>query len=162
RYSRFRVRLSSASTRRMVSSLPGSSRRARAAQRIKLSSSGWSGASVALCMSTSTVIAALLALLLLTLVEAVVGFHDALDQGVAHHVLGFEVGEADAFHVLEHVHHMGQARAGAPGQVDLGDVTGDHRSGAEADPGQEHLHLFQGGVLALVEDDEAVVERASA
>src|SRR5690554_2634330 len=118
----------------MVSSWPGLFRRARAAQRIRLSSSGCPGASVALCMSTSTVIAALLALLLFLLlatVEAVIGFDDALDQGVAHHVLGLEVGKADAFHILEHIDHVSQARAGAPRQVDLGDVTGDHCGGAE-------------------------------
>ena len=33
---------------------------------------------------------------------------------------------------------------------------------AEADARQEHLHLLAGGVLRLVEDDEAVVERAAA
>src|SRR5690554_2573293 len=115
----------------MVSSLPGLSRRARAAQRIRLSSSGWSGASVALCMSTSTVIAALLALLLLALVEAVVGLDNALHQRVAHHVLGLEVGKADALDVLEHVHHVGQAGAGAARQVDLGDIPGDHCGGAQ-------------------------------
>ena len=48
------------------------------------------------------------------------------------------------------------------GQVDLGDVAGDHDLGAEAEPGQEHLHLLGRGVLRLVEDDERVVERAAA
>ena len=47
-----------------------------------------------------------------------------------------------------------QARAAA-GDVDLGDVAGDDRLGAEADPGEEHLHLLGRGVLRLVEDDEA-------
>ena len=50
----------------------------------------------------------------------------------------------------------------AVGQVDLGDVTGDHHLGAEAQPGQEHLHLLGRGVLGLVQDDERVVERAAA
>ena len=45
--------------------------------------------------------------------------------------------------------------------VDLGDVAGHDRLRAEADPGQEHLHLLGAGVLGLVEDDEAPV-RASA
>ena len=43
-------------------------------------------------------------------------------------------------------------------QVDLRDVAGDDDPGAEAEPGQEHLHLLRRGVLRLVEDDEAVVE----
>ena len=51
---------------------------------------------------------------------------------------------------------------GAEGQVHLGDVPGDHHLGAEAEPGQEHLHLFRRGVLRLVQDDERVVERAAA
>ena len=52
--------------------------------------------------------------------------------------------------------------AAAAGHVDLGGVAGDDRLGAEADAGEEHLHLLGRGVLRLVEDDEAVVERAAA
>ena len=47
-------------------------------------------------------------------------------------------------------------------QVDLGDVAGDDHLRAEAEPGQEHLHLLGRRVLRLVEDDERVVERAAA
>ena len=47
-------------------------------------------------------------------------------------------------------------------QVDLRDVAGDHRLGAEADAREEHLHLLGRGVLRLVEDDEGVVQRAPA
>ena len=46
--------------------------------------------------------------------------------------------------------------------VDLGDVAGDDDTRAEADAGEEHLHLLGRRVLRLVEDDEAVVERAAA
>ncbi len=81
---------------------------------------------------------------------------------MAHHVLGLEVGEADAVDVLEHLDDVRQATLGATRQVDLGDVAGDHGGGAEADPGQEHFHLLLGGVLALIEDDEAVVQRTPA
>ena len=52
--------------------------------------------------------------------------------------------------------------AAAAGHVDLGDVAGDDGLRAEADAGEEHLHLLGRGVLRLVEDDEAVVERAAA
>src|SRR5690606_37975764 len=113
-------------------------------------------------MSTSMVMTALLALLLLTLVETVVGLDDALHQRMAHHVLGLEVGKADALDVLEYLHDVGQTRARAAGQVDLADAPGAHGSRAEPDPRAEHLHLFQGGVLTLIEDDEAVVQRAAA
>ena len=61
----------------------------------------------------------------------------------------------------EHRLEADQARPAA-GHVDLGHVAGDDGLGAEADAGQEHLHLLGAGVLGLVEDDEAVVERAAA
>src|SRR6476620_663812 len=39
------------------------------------------------------------------------------------------------------------------------DDVGDHHLGAEAEAGEEHLHLFRRGVLCLVKDDEGVVQR---
>ncbi len=57
---------------------------------------------------------------------------------------------------------MAQARAHVAGQVDLADVAGDHRHRAEADAGEEHLHLLDRGVLRFVEDHVGVVERAAA
>ncbi len=61
---------------------------------------------------------------------------------------------------LEHLLEADQPRT-ASGDVDLGDVAGHDRLRPEADPGEEHLHLLGAGVLRLVEDDEAVVERAA-
>src|SRR5690606_8374599 len=60
----------------------------------------------------------------------VVGFHHSLDDGVAHHVAGIEVTEADAVDAFQYLAHMHQAGAGALGQVDLGDITGDYGGGA--------------------------------
>ena len=57
---------------------------------------------------------------------------------------------------------MAQARALVARQVDLRDVARDDGLGAEAEAREEHLHLLDGGVLRLVEDDERVVERAAA
>ena len=57
---------------------------------------------------------------------------------------------------------MGEPRTGAARQVDLGDVARDDHLRAEPEPGEEHLHLLGRGVLSLVEDDEGVVERATA
>ena len=48
------------------------------------------------------------------------------------------------------------------GQVDLAGVAGDDDPRAEAEAGEEHLHLLGRGVLRLVEDDEGVVERPAA
>ena len=70
--------------------------------------------------------------------------------------------EVDVVDAVEDVLDDPQAALRAAGQVDLGDVAGDHDLGAEAEPGQEHLHLLGRGVLRLVEDDEGVVERAAA
>ena len=44
-------------------------------------------------------------------------------------------------------------------QVDLRDVAGDDHLRVEPEPGEDHLHLLGRGVLRLVEDDEAVVQR---
>ena len=73
-----------------------------------------------------------------------------------------QVGEVDVLDVGEDVAHDPQAATCVAGQVDLGDVAGDHDLRAEAEPGQEHLHLLGRGVLRLVQDDERVVEGATA
>ena len=49
-----------------------------------------------------------------------------------------------------------------PGEIDLGDVAGDDDLGPESEAREEHLHLLGRGVLRLVENDERVVERATA
>ena len=81
---------------------------------------------------------------------------------MAHHVLGVEERERDARHRAQHLDHVREARLPAGGQIGLGDVAGHDRLGAEADARQEHLHLLDGGVLGLVEDDEGIIERAAA
>ena len=89
-----------------------------------------------------------------------VGGHDVRHDPVADHVALAEVHEGEVGHPAQHRLEADQAGAAA-GHVDLGDVAGDHRLGAEPDAGEEHLHLLGGGVLGLVQDDEAVVEGAS-
>ena len=92
----------------------------------------------------------------------VVGRDDPPHELVADDVLLAEAHEVDSLDRLEDVRDDDQARILLAGQVDLGDVAGDHHPGVEAQPGEEHLHLLGAGVLGLVEDDEAVVERAAA
>src|SRR5271157_1626392 len=58
-----------------------------------------------------------------------VGTHDALHQMVPHYVAFVEVTEADAFDIPQHVDGFHQAAAAGVGQIDLGDVAGDHRLG---------------------------------
>ena len=48
------------------------------------------------------------------------------------------------------------------GKIDLGQIAGDHHFGVKTLAREHHLHLFGGGVLGFVEDDEAVVEGAAA
>jgi hypothetical protein len=63
---------------------------------------------------------------------------------------------------LQDAARFDQAALLAALQVDLRHVAGDHRLGADADAGEEHLHLLGRGVLRFVEDDEGVVQRAAA
>ena len=94
---------------------------------------------------------------------ALVRVDDVLHDPVAHDVVRVELDEREVVDAVEDAAHREQARAAAAlGQVDLGDVTGDDDLRAEAEPGEEHLHLLGRGVLRLVEDDERVVERAAA
>eukprot|EP01022_Parablepharisma_sp_SALTPOND_P035640 TRINITY_DN959_c0_g7_i1.p1 TRINITY_DN959_c0_g7~~TRINITY_DN959_c0_g7_i1.p1 ORF type:complete len:661 (+),score=231.75 TRINITY_DN959_c0_g7_i1:1723-3705(+) len=92
----------------------------------------------------------------------VIGVDDARHQRVADHVGAGEAREGDATHIVQHRDGIDQAALLSVVQVDLGDVAGDDGLAAEADAGEEHLHLFRRGVLRLVEDDEGVVQRASA
>ncbi len=64
--------------------------------------------------------------------------------------------------VVEHIADGDQAGLLLARQVDLGDVARDDHPRAEAEPGEEHLHLLGGRVLGLVEDHERVVQRAPA
>ena len=93
---------------------------------------------------------------------ALVGVDDLLHQRVADDVGAGEAREADPAHAVEDALRLDQAALLAAREVDLRDVAGDHRLGAEADARQEHLHLLGRRVLRLVEDDEAVVQRAAA
>ena len=47
---------------------------------------------------------------------ALVGFDDTLHQRVADHILGLEMGEADAGDVLQDLDHVLEAGAGAAGR----------------------------------------------
>ena len=88
---------------------------------------------------------------------AIVGVDDFLDERVADDVGAGEMPERDAAHTGQNARGFDQAALLPAGQVDLRDIAGDHRLGAEADPGQEHLHLLHRGVLRLVEDHEALL-----
>src|SRR5262245_18509501 len=94
--------------------------------------------------------------------RALVRRDDLLHERVPHDVALREGDEANAVDATENPLRLAEARRLAGGQIDLRDVAGDDRLGAVAEPREEHLHLLGRGVLRLVEDDEAVVERAAA
>src|SRR3954447_9092831 len=91
-------------------------------------------------------------------VPALVGVDDVAHEPVPDDVRTGEGGEVHVLDVAQDLAHDPQAALRPAGQVDLGDVTGDDDPRPESQPGEEHLHLFGGGVLRLVEDHERIVE----
>ena len=55
-----------------------------------------------------------------------------------------------------------QAASGLFRQVHLGHIARHYHFAAHAHAGQEHLHLFGGGVLGFIQDDKGIVQRAAA
>ena len=91
-------------------------------------------------------------------VPAAVRVDDVAHQPVPYDVLAGEPAELHVVDAVEDLLHDAQPALGAARQVDLGDVAGDDHLRAEAEPGEEHLHLLRRGVLRLVQDDERVIE----
>src|SRR5207237_1934236 len=95
-------------------------------------------------------------------VDHVVRDDDLRDERMAHDVALVEVEELDAFDVLQDVARLAQSRLFPFGQIDLCHVSRDDRFRAEAEPREEHFHLLGSRILRFVEDDERVVQRATA
>jgi hypothetical protein len=91
-----------------------------------------------------------------------VGPNDLTDEFVADDVGVLEVNEADALDGGEGLDGLDEARFAAMGEIDLGGIAGDDAFGFGSEAGEEHEHLFGGGVLAFVEDDESAVESTTA
>src|SRR5690242_12369762 len=91
-------------------------------------------------------------------VVALVRVDDLADQAVPYDVVAGEPSEVDVLDAVEDALHHAQAADLPGGQVDLGHVAGHHHLRAEAQPGEEHLHLLGRRVLRLVQDDERVVQ----
>ena len=77
-------------------------------------------------------------------------------------VLLGEMNHGDALHAVQDLRGLDQSRTDVGGQVDLGHVSRDHGPRSVAQTCQKHLHLFRRGVLGFVEDNEGVVQGASA
>src|ERR1700677_1481343 len=91
-----------------------------------------------------------------------IGADDFGDQPRADHVGTGELRDGDVVDAVQDIDCRTQARPAGPRQVDLRNIAGDNDFGAESQPSQKHLHLFGGGVLSFVEDDERVVQRSPA
>ena len=91
-----------------------------------------------------------------------VGADNLTDEFVADDVGVLEVNEADALDGCEGLDRLDQARFAAMGEIDLGGIAGDDAFGFGSEAGEEHEHLFGGGVLSFVEDDEGAVESTTA
>src|SRR5581483_12083989 len=81
---------------------------------------------------------------------------------MSHYVAFIEVVERDSVYTFQYVDGFDQAAAARIRQIDLCDVAGDHCLRVKTKSRDEHLHLLRSSVLRLVENDEAVVQRASA
>ena len=77
-----------------------------------------------------------------------------------HHVAPGKVAKGDVFDAFKNAAHTLEAGI-AVRQVDLGHVTRDNHFRIKAQTRKEHLHLLRRGVLRFVENDEAIVERAT-
>src|SRR5215204_860799 len=92
----------------------------------------------------------------------VICLDDRLHEFVTDDVAFVEVDERDPLNLADDFHGLDETREACTGQIYLGNVPGDHGLRAEAQAGQEHFHLFGGGVLRFIEDHERVVQRAAA
>src|SRR5262249_25413422 len=73
-----------------------------------------------------------------------------------------KVNEADAFDVAQYVDGLQKSAAARERQIDLSEVAGHDSFGIESLPGKNHLHLLGSAVLRLVENNEAVIQGATA
>src|SRR5579884_420063 len=80
---------------------------------------------------------------------------------MAYDVALVEVVERDPVDAFEHVNRFDQPATACIGQVDLRDIAGDYCLRVKAQTRDEHLHLFGRSVLGFIENDEAVIQRAS-
>src|SRR3984885_16246754 len=86
-----------------------------------------------------------------------VGIDDFGDQPMADHVGTGQLRDVNVVDAVEDTDRRAQTRPAGTRQVDLRNIAGDNDFRAKSQPGEKHLHLFGGGVLGFVEDDERVI-----
>ena len=72
-----------------------------------------------------------------------------------------QLDEGDALHATEDAHRILETGLLALLEVLLREITRDDDLRAEADTGEEHLHLRRCRILCLIEDDVGIVQRTS-
>src|SRR5437867_111138 len=87
---------------------------------------------------------------------------DALDERMTDHVTAGKLDDGNAVHVPEGVMGLDHPGMFVRWKVDLRFIARHDRFRTVAEAGEEHEHLFGGRVLRFVQDDERVVQRASA
>ena len=92
----------------------------------------------------------------------VVSADNALHQVMPHHVGLVEVDKRQTLHALQYIDRFEKPAAAGAGEIDLRNVSSNHRLGVESQAGDEHLHLLRCGVLRLVENHERIVQCAAA
>ena len=85
-----------------------------------------------------------------------VGFDNAGDKGVTHHILRREIVKGHAFDTLQNPFCLGQTRRHTARQIDLAAIARNHHTAALAQTGQEHFHLHGRGILRLVQNDKGI------
>src|SRR5690625_1586176 len=91
-----------------------------------------------------------------------IGFDNAPDDGMANHIARVKESCADPLNGFEQRNGLAQPAFHMRRQINLRQIAGNDRLGAKANAGQKHLHLFGGGVLGLIKNDECVIEGATA
>ena len=93
---------------------------------------------------------------------AVVGPNDLGNDRMPHDILRFQGVKTYFFDILQYPVGLAQTGLIGVGQVNLSKVACHHRLGPKTDASEEHLHLLRRGVLRFIQNDEGIVQSASA
>ena len=83
-------------------------------------------------------------------------------QFVADDVGILKSNKPDPFYGGEGLNGFDEPRFTAVGKIDLGRISRDDAFGFGPKPSEKHKHLFCGGILTFVEDDEGSIQGAAA
>ena len=87
--------------------------------------------------------------------------YNLLNQWVSYNIFFRKADKFDGFYMRQDVLDVYKSGLNALRQVYLCYITRNHGLGVVAQAGEKHLHLVDGGILSLVENDKCVVQSAS-